>query len=91
MEKGEGLGKLIPSLNSDYYRLNRDKLPCIIKNGMTDSILVNGQWFNEEMLGFPQLNEIDIANLINYIDHKLLKEEKFTTLESVKNSLRNCD
>ncbi len=91
MKDGSGLAKLIPPLESDYYKNNRDQLSCIIRYGLKDSILVNDEWYEQEMPRNKDLSEIEIVNIINYMDNVLLKDERFTTLKDVKAQLENCD
>ncbi len=68
MEDGTGLAKLIPPLvNSDYLRLNQDLIPCILRKGQSEEIIVNGVVYDQEMPGW-KYSEIQINNMINYIN-----------------------
>ncbi|MEN0050399.1 MAG: cytochrome c, partial [Bacteroidota bacterium] len=43
MDDGSGLGKNIPTIvGADYIAKNRIQLPCIIHQGLEDTIVVNG-------------------------------------------------
>lgn len=90
METGEGLASLIPSLDSDYYRANTEKIPCIIQNGIQATITVNGKSFNQAMPANKNLSATDIANLINYIDNILLQEKIFSSVKIIEARLENC-
>ena len=71
MPDGIGLKGLIPPLaGSDYLKKNYDKLPCVILLGIEGEIVVNGKTYNQPMAGIPELETMDIALLINYINHQ---------------------
>jgi mono/diheme cytochrome c family protein len=88
---GKGLKGLYPPLtNADYIKGNREKIACIIMNGMEGEILVNGKTYNEKMPSNPLLTEAEITNLLNYINSAFLPENKTFTLKEVSNNLRDC-
>lgn len=90
-EDGKGLKKLIPPLAaSDYLVRNKKMLPCIIRKGMKDSIVVNGQLYYQLMPPNNKLNEVDLTNLINYINSRW-NEDDFVNPEEVKGMLENCE
>ena len=69
MDDGSGLSALIPPLaNADFLAQNRDKLPCYLRHGLQDTIVVNGKTYAEQMPGVEKLSYIDITNLLNYIN-----------------------
>lgn len=88
---GVGLKGLIPPLaNADYLEINRNYLPCLIKNGMHQPIVVNGINYNEKMPASPLLSDFEITNLLNFIQKEFYpKGEKFT-IKEVSNNLQNC-
>lgn len=91
MDTGEGLGTLIPPLaRADYLEKNRKKLPCIIKHGVRDSLLVNGKWYAEQMAGLPSLSDIHITNVLNYINQSWGNDNEPYKLEEVRASLEKC-
>lgn len=91
MDNGEGLGALIPPLaNSDYLKNNRDKLACIVRYGLKDTIIVNGKQYSEQMAGIPKLEDVAVVNLLNYIGHSWGNELKPYTLEEVRTMLGQC-
>jgi cytochrome c553 len=50
--KGEGLGKLYPPLtDTTYLSKNRNRLACIIKNGMKGEVMINNTLYDEPMPG----------------------------------------
>ncbi|HND87708.1 MAG TPA: cytochrome c, partial [Saprospiraceae bacterium] len=49
MDKGTGLSGLIPTLvQSDYLQTHRATLPCALRYGLRDTIVVNGKTFAEQ-------------------------------------------
>lgn len=91
MDNGEGLAALIPPLaGSDYLLNHRDQLACIIRNGLKDTIVVNGRVFAGEMLANNQLSEIQITNVLNYICQSWGNDGAPFQFEEVKTSLEGC-
>ncbi len=91
MEDGKGLAKLIPPLaNSDYLKLNQDLIPCIIRNGQSGEITVNGTIYNQEMPG-EKYTDIQINNMINYINTAWGNDIPTVTITDTKERLSNCD
>lgn len=89
--KGEGLGTLTPPLtDSVFLKSNREKLACYIKNGIKDSIVVNGIKYEGTMPAFPELYDIDIAQLLVYISNSFGNKQGMHTTESVAGNLKNC-
>ncbi|MBN8682985.1 MAG: cytochrome c [Chitinophagales bacterium] len=90
MDNGEGLGELIPPIaNSDYLKNNRDKLACIVRYGLKDTIMVNGKQYSEQMAGI-KLEDVALVNLLNYIGHSWGNDLKPYTLEEVRTMLGQC-
>ena len=91
MDNGEGLGALIPPLaGADYLGKNREKLPCLVKYGIKDSIVVNGKIYAEEMLGVPTLSDVHITNVLNYINSNWGNSLQPYQLDEVRASLEKC-
>ncbi|MFK7950346.1 MAG: cytochrome c [Saprospiraceae bacterium] len=91
-ENGENLAELIPPLaNSDYLTKNKDKVACLIYYGYKGKMTVNGKEYNQQMPANPSLNDIDIANLINYINNHFGNENGYTQLKEVQEALNNCE
>lgn len=91
MDGGEGLGALIPPLaGADYLAKNRNKLPCLVKYGLKDTIIVNGKQYAEHMPGVPALSDIHIANILNYINTSWGNRNEPFRLDEVKSMLENC-
>lgn len=91
METGEGLSALIPSLaKSDFMASNRDRLPCIIRYGLQDTIQVNGKIYAEQMPSMPSLSEIQITNLLNFVNSSWGNKNDVYSLEEVIALLEKC-
>ena len=89
-EDGVGLSKLIPPLaKSDYLRDHQSKITCIIRNGQNEKIVVNGIEYQQEMPG-KKFTEVQVTNIINYINHAWGNDFGVTTLQKVTNEIRNC-
>jgi mono/diheme cytochrome c family protein len=90
-DNGRGLGALIPPLNgADYLGLQRDKLPCIIRYGLQDSIVVNGQGYTGQMPGAATLSDIDVTNILNYVNTAWGNQYSTYKLEEVRALLEQC-
>ncbi|RZL39777.1 MAG: cytochrome c, partial [Pedobacter sp.] len=64
-ENGEGLGQLAPPLtDSVFLKTNKDRLACIIKNGVNETLVINGKEYKEKMPAFPELADIDVAQVM---------------------------
>jgi mono/diheme cytochrome c family protein len=91
IEDGTGLVTLIPRLaGADFLQVNRDLVPCIIRHGSMGGLVVNGTTFTEPMPGFRNLNEVEISNLINYINTSWGNNLPETSPEEVLNALDKC-
>ncbi|MFT4536093.1 MAG: mono/diheme cytochrome c family protein [Saprospiraceae bacterium] len=91
MEDGIGLAKLIPPLaNSDYLKDNQDKIACILRNGQTGKVTVNNVIYDQEMPG-KKYTEVQITNIINYINHAWGNNYGVVSLEESTKAIRNCN
>lgn len=89
--KGEGLGTLAPPLTDTIFlKQNKEKLACFIKNGIKDTITVNGQVYEGTMPAFPELYDIDIAQLMVYITNSFGSHQGIYTPEQVSSDLKSC-
>ena len=91
MQDGSGLRGLIPPLaNADYLKEHQEDLACIMKYGIKGPMMVNGKEYNTEMAGIPSLNDIQINNIINYINHAWGNDFGDSNVKKVKKALDNC-
>ncbi len=92
MPDGSGLGELYPPLaGSDYLKNNQEKLACIIKYGISDTLTVNGVKYDLPMEGIKKLNEVEIANIINYINSAWNNQIPEQKLEDISFQLKKCN
>lgn len=89
-DKGEGFEKLLPPLASDWVENNMNDIPCVITNGLKDTIVVNGVIYVEEMLALNYLTDVEVLNITNYISKKFTKNKKYFTQKEVKQLMENC-
>ncbi len=71
---GEGTERLVPPIyNTARLKNSFESLPCLIKNGLNDSLLVEGKWYNQPM--YPiNLSDIEIVNLMHFLNDSLLEK-----------------
>jgi len=90
-EKGEGLGKLFPPLAKSDYMLNDiPRSICGIKNGIKGEIEVNGKMYNQAMPALDRLTNLEIAEISTYIYNSWSNEKGIIDIETVEESLSNC-
>lgn len=91
LEKGQGLGQLIPPLaGSDWLVNHQDKIACILRYGQHDSIVVNGVAYFEKMPGNPDLTDGQIFTLIKFINTSWGNDIPTPTFKQVKQQLKGC-
>ncbi len=89
-DNGEGIRVLIPPLfHSDFAKNNFDSIPCWLKNGISHKISVNGVEYEQPMYGL-NMDEIQIANVMNYLSKELLDSNREVNSIQVKEILKNC-
>lgn len=90
MNDGSGLGELIPPLAaSDWLRDNQDLLACAITKGIAMPITVNGTIYRENMKGI-KLTDVELTNLINYINNEWGNQYGEVLLKDIKEKLSEC-
>jgi mono/diheme cytochrome c family protein len=91
MDNGQGLGALIPPLaGADYLALNREKLPCLLRQGIQDTIVVNGKVYAERMAGLATLSDIQVTNILNYVGSSWGNQLPPYRLDEVRQMLEAC-
>jgi len=89
---GGGLAGLYPPLkNSDYFKANHAKLPCIIRNGLNGEITVNGVKFDQQMPGIGSLSPAEIADISNYVMNNFNELNTYTNTDEVTKTLSTCN
>jgi mono/diheme cytochrome c family protein len=91
MSDGSGLKSVIPPLkNSEYLQKNQDKLVCIIRHGMKDTLVTNNKTFVQTMPGALRLTQGDITNIINYINNNWGNNYGIIKYENVLKQFETC-
>jgi mono/diheme cytochrome c family protein len=82
---GKGIARIIPPLlNADYILKNRNLLPKIIRNGMQQSIVVNGVNYHQKMPGNNKLTDNELTALIDFVEFRFAKSTQLLSVDSVK-------
>ncbi|MFC4210690.1 c-type cytochrome [Pedobacter lithocola] len=90
-ENGEGLGQLAPPLTDTLFlKTNKNKLACIIKNGANETFVINGKEYKEKMPAFPELADIDVAQVMVYVTNSFGNKQGFIDYKQVSKQLQNC-
>jgi mono/diheme cytochrome c family protein len=91
-DEGQGLGELIPPLaKSDYLTPHRAELPCLLIKGQNDTIIVNGKkYFDQAMPANEALSDVQVSNILNYVQNNWGNEQPDFTLDEVRKALTGC-
>ena len=90
--EGEGFGDLYPPLaDSDYLKNHAGDLTCMIRNGMWDTITVNGKIYDEPMSAIPRLDDVAITNINNYINYRWPYRDGMVMITEVRKELEGCE
>lgn len=90
-KSGKGLGLLYPPLDeSDFMDENVSAVICLIKNGRSGELLVNGNSYNQPMPGIPTLTDLEIAEIATFIYNSWSHDEGVIELSRVTKTLSQC-
>lgn len=88
---GSGLAKLIPPLKqADYLSKNALNLPCLIKNGMSGELLVNGVMYNQKMPAQGNLSADEIRNICLFVLQKFPEKPVLLSEEALDQAIKKC-
>ena len=91
-DNGEGLANLYPPLKeADYLLEDLPRAACVIKNGLVETITVNGKSYSQMMPGVPQLTPLEIAEILTYITNSWGNEAGISGVKDVEKWLRECE
>lgn len=90
-QDGKGLASLYPPLAaSDYLLGNLPRAACIIKNGQTKEIEVNGVKYNQMMPGNPITN-LEVAEVLTFIGNAWGNEVGLIGVKDVDKWMEECE
>ena len=90
-ENGQGLAGLYPPImGSDYLKKNKESVLCSMRNGLQDTIVVNGKTYHQPMPANTQLQALDVAEIATYIYNEWGNEKVITGVKSVQKVLEEC-
>lgn len=91
-KQGEGFKDLYPPLkNSDWLKARTpQELACLIHNGHQGDIIVNGKLYNQPMPAFKKLTNIEVSNLISYINQAFADKDKYVNQVEITRALEEC-
>jgi len=88
---GTGLGLVYPPLHqSDFMKKNFEEVICLMKNGKSGELIVNGKVFNQPMPGIPMLTELEIAEIATFIYNSWEHERGLVQVKEVSGILAGC-
>lgn len=90
-KQGEGLRKLYPPITNELYAKYSSQLPCMVRYGLNDTLDHNGTRYTAAMPPNEILSDIDIVNLVNFLDWKYTSNKAFNSLADVKKKLDDCN
>jgi len=89
--EGLGLKSLYPPIaNSDYLEDNFEKLPCLIRNGIEKPLIVNGKQYKTPMAGIPELNDVELTNISNFIASQWYPNKEYISLKDINMIIVSC-
>ena len=90
-ENGQGLAGLYPPIaGSDYLIKNKESILCSMRNGLQDTIVVNGKSYHQPMPANTQLQALDVAEIATYIYNEWGNEKVITDVKTVGKVLEKC-
>jgi cytochrome c551 len=90
-ENGQGLAGLYPPISgSDFLKKNKELVLCSMRNGLKDTIVVNGKTYRQPMPANTQLQALDVAEIATYIYNEWGNEKVITDVKSVQKVLEGC-
>jgi mono/diheme cytochrome c family protein len=87
---GKGMANLYPPLIGSKIIQDKAVMACIIKYGLKDTIIVNGKPFSRPMPANAKLQELEIAEIITYVNMKWGKDSVYTPIATVTKALEVC-
>ena len=91
-KNGKGLGLIYPPLDTSNYMQNHlENVLCLMRNGKSGTLVVNGKSFNQAMPGVPTLSDLEIAEIATYIYNSWSHSEGIVDVTKASQILLSCD
>jgi len=88
---GSGFQKLYPPLSgTDWIIKNYEETFCVIKNGMNDTLVINGETYTLSMSA-TRLTNLEIAEIATFMYNSWGNEKGLIDVAEVEKILKNCD
>ena len=88
---GKGLGTLYPPLtDTTFLKANSNKLACIVRKGMSGPITINNISYDGKMPADDTIADIDLAQVITYINNSFGNTQGLYDLKSLEADLKAC-
>lgn len=89
--EGQGLAALIPPLaGSDFLMADAKRAACIIKNGQSGKITVNGVEY-DGVMPMLALKDLEIAEIVTYISNSWGNKAGLIDVNDVAAYLKDCE
>jgi len=79
-----------PLEGSDYLRDSTEAVICLIKNGATGPMVVNGIAYDQPMPGNPALTDLEIAELVTFLNSTWAHQQDLIEPMQVRRVLDKC-
>ncbi|TAE23402.1 MAG: cytochrome c [Cytophagales bacterium] len=86
---GKGLAALYPPIAGSEYLAKKDSIIHIIKYGQQGPIMVRGKRYNRPMPAQTHLSDLEIAEIVTYIDAEWNNSKEITDMKYVRKLLQN--
>ena len=87
---GKGMANLYPPLTGSKIIRDEAAMACIIRYGLKDTIMVHGKPFSRPMPANAKLQELEIAEIITYVNMKWGQDSVYTPIATVSKALEAC-
>ena len=75
---------------SDYMDANFNDVICLMENGKSGELIVNGKSYNKPMQGIPSLTDLEIAEIATYLYNSWGREIGLVDVNDVSRIIKQC-
>jgi len=91
-KNGKGLELIYPPLDtSDYMANHLEEVICLMRNGKSGELIVNGKNFNQAMPGIQTLSDLEVAEIATYIYNSWEHKHGLIDVTEASRILSRCD